>query len=141
MIELEFETKNCWDVYTDKKSKTAMEKLAVGYVDFLSRCKTERETVEYVRSALRKNALIHTLLCLPPILLPPLAPYLHLRAMLTGYAMEDLQLLYVFFQAGMVSGGVIYIAAGLFLLLYLPFLPYRKLRNAAVVVNAYADVR
>ena len=41
----------------------------------------------------------------------------------------------------MVSGGVIYIAAGLFLLLYLPFLPYRKLRNAAVVVNAYADVR
>ena len=32
-------------------------------------------------------------------------------------------------------------AAGLFLLLYLPFLPYRKLRNAAVVVNAYADVR
>ena len=95
----------------------------------------------HVRSALRKNALIHTLLCLPPILLPPLAPYLHLRAMLTGHAMEDLQLLYVFFQAGMVSGGVIYIAAGLFLLLYLPFLPYRKLRNAAVVVNAYADVR
>ena len=95
----------------------------------------------HVRSALRKNALIHTLLCLPPILLPPLAPYLHLRAMLTGHAMEDLQLLYVFFQAGMVSGGVIYIAAGLFLLLYLPFLPYRKLQNAAVVVNAYADVR
>ena len=94
-----------------------------------------------MRSALRKNALIHTLLCLPPILLPPLAPYLHLRAMLTGHAMEDLQLLYVFFQAGMVSGGVIYIAAGLFLLLYLPFLPYRKLRNAAVVVNAYAYVR
>ena len=29
----------------------------------------------------------------------------------------------------------------LFLLLYLPFLPYRKLRNTAVVVNAYADVR
>ncbi|NDY57964.1 aminopeptidase [Desulfovibrio sulfodismutans] len=53
MIELEFETKNCWDVYTDKKSKTAMEKLAVGYMDFLSRCKTERETVEFVRGALR----------------------------------------------------------------------------------------
>lgn len=95
----------------------------------------------HVRSALRKNALVHMLLCLPAILLPPLAPYLHLRAMLTGHAMEDLQLLYVFFQAGMVSGGVIYIAIGLFLLTYLPFLPYRKLRNAAVVVNAYADVR
>lgn len=95
----------------------------------------------HVRSALRKNALIHTLLCLPPILLPPLAPYLHLRAMLTGQAMADLQLLYAFFKAGMVSGGVVYIAVGLFLLLYLPFLPYRKLRNAAVVVNAYADVR
>ena len=40
--------------------------------------------------------------------------------------------------------GTINVAAmsvGLFLLLYLPFLPYRKLRNAAVVVNAYADVR
>ena len=95
----------------------------------------------HVRSALRKNALIHMLICLPAILLPPLAPYLHLRAMLTGQAMADLQLLYAFFKAGMVSGGVVYIAVGLFLLLYLPFLPYRKLRNAAVVVNAYADVR
>jgi aspartyl aminopeptidase len=53
MTQLEFEAKNCWDVYADKKSKTAMEKLAVGYVDFLSRCKTERETVEYVRGVLR----------------------------------------------------------------------------------------
>ena len=49
--------------------------------------------------------------------------------------------IYITCPAGMVSGGVIYIAAGLFLLLYLPFLPYRKLQNAAVVVNAYADVR
>ena len=95
----------------------------------------------HVRSAMRRNALVHMLLCLPAILLPPLAPYLHLRAMLTGHAMEDLQLLYVFFQAGMVSGGVIYISIALFLVTYLPFLPYRKLRNAAVVVNAYADVR
>jgi len=53
MTQLEFETKNCWDVYTDKKSKTAMEKLAVEYVNFLSRCKTERETVDYVRGVLR----------------------------------------------------------------------------------------
>lgn len=53
MTQLEFEPKSCWEAYADKKSKAAMEKLAVDYVDFLSRCKTERETVEYVRSILR----------------------------------------------------------------------------------------
>ncbi|MFZ5812763.1 MAG: aminopeptidase [Thermodesulfobacteriota bacterium] len=61
MIELEFETKNCWDVYGDKKSKTAMEKLADDYVEFLSRCKTERETVEFVRGQLRAAGFTESL--------------------------------------------------------------------------------
>jgi aspartyl aminopeptidase len=61
MIELEFETKNCWDVYGDKKSKTAMENLAQEYVDFLSRCKTERETVEFVRGQLRAAGFVESL--------------------------------------------------------------------------------
>ncbi len=61
MIELEFEAKNCWDVYGDKKSKTAMENLAQEYVDFLSRCKTERETVEFVRGQLRAAGFVESL--------------------------------------------------------------------------------
>ncbi len=61
MIELEFETRNCWDVYGDRKSKTAMEKLADAYVDFLSRCKTERETVEFVRGELRAAGFTESL--------------------------------------------------------------------------------
>ncbi|QLA15321.1 aminopeptidase [Desulfolutivibrio sulfoxidireducens] len=61
MIELEFETKNCWDVYGDKKSKTAMENLAQEYVEFLSRCKTERETVEFVRGQLRAAGFVESL--------------------------------------------------------------------------------
>lgn len=95
----------------------------------------------HVRHALRRNALVHSLLCLPAIVLPPLVLLAHLGSMLTGRAMEDLQLIWVFFQAGMVSGGAIYLAAALLALLYLPLLPYRKLRNAAAVVNAYAPLR
>ena len=33
-----------WSTYTDD-DKAAMEKLAAGYIDFISRCKTERESV------------------------------------------------------------------------------------------------
>ena len=40
-----------WSGYTDEDKKR-MEKLAAGYIDFISRCKTEREsTVEIVRQA------------------------------------------------------------------------------------------
>lgn len=95
----------------------------------------------HVRSSLRRNALVHALLCLPAIVLPPLVLFMQLGSMLTGRAMEDLQLILVFFQAGMVSGGAIYLAAALLALLYFPLLPYRKLRNAAAVVNAYAPSR
>ena len=81
------------------------------------------------------------LLCLPALIFPLLLPYLKLRPMLVGRAMEDLQLIYVFLSAGMVSDGTLAASLILFLALYLPFLPYRKLHNAAVVVNCYADKR
>lgn len=45
---MEFEPKNCWDVYKSKKHRSAMDKLADEYIGFLSRCKTERETVEWL---------------------------------------------------------------------------------------------
>ena len=67
--------------------------------------------------------------------------YLKLLPMLTGRAMNDLQLIYVFLSAGMISDGTLYLAAAAFLLLYLPFLPYRKLRNAAAVVNCHGFKR
>ncbi len=93
----------------------------------------------HVRRALRKSAVTNALLCLPAIILPLTVPYIYLRGMLTGSPMQDLQLLIAFFQAGMISGGVVYITATVFLVLYLPLFSYRKLRNAAIVVNAYAD--
>ncbi|WP_291320593.1 aminopeptidase [Desulfonatronospira sp.] len=52
---MEFKTRNCWEVYKSKKHRGAMDKLAHRYVDFLSRCKTERETVEWVRSRAVEN--------------------------------------------------------------------------------------
>ncbi len=42
---MEFEPKNCWDIYKSRKHKAAMDKLAADYIEFLSLCKTERETV------------------------------------------------------------------------------------------------
>lgn len=93
------------------------------------------------KGALWKNVCLHFLLCLPALIFPLLLPYLKLRPMLVGRAMEDLQLIYVFLSAGMVSDGTLAASLILFLALYLPFLPYRKLHNAAVVVNCYADKR
>lgn len=53
-IELEHQPKSCWDVYGSKAHGAAMDALAKRYLDFLSRCKTERETVDYVRERVTK---------------------------------------------------------------------------------------
>ncbi|MCM0754131.1 aminopeptidase [Desulfovibrio aminophilus] len=45
--ELELKPQSCWDVYASKAQRAAMDEVAGRYVDFLSRCKTERETVDY----------------------------------------------------------------------------------------------
>ncbi|MBU1001890.1 MAG: aminopeptidase [Proteobacteria bacterium] len=50
--ELNYEPKNCWDVYTSKKDLAAMDDLAARYIDFLSQCKTERETVDFIQEKL-----------------------------------------------------------------------------------------
>ena len=54
MEKLAFTPRNCWEVYESASDKKAMEALAVRYIDFLSRCKTERETVAYVQERLAK---------------------------------------------------------------------------------------
>jgi len=45
-----FEPKNCWRIFNDQEHLSQMEQLAEEYIEFLSSCKTERETVNYVRS-------------------------------------------------------------------------------------------
>jgi aspartyl aminopeptidase len=46
--ELEHKSRNCWDVYAAPAERKAVEACAADYMDFLTRCKTERETVDYV---------------------------------------------------------------------------------------------
>lgn len=100
-----------------------------------------RRARRMARRQLWKNAVVHMLLCLPAIIVPLLIPYLKLRPMLSGYAMQDLQLIFFFLSSGMLSDGTLILSAVSFLVLYLPFLPYRKLRNAAAVVNCHAYKR
>ncbi|NCD25317.1 MAG: aminopeptidase, partial [Deltaproteobacteria bacterium] len=39
---------NCWERYASEKDRRDMDSLAVGYLEFLSQCKTERETVAWI---------------------------------------------------------------------------------------------
>ncbi|CCH50317.1 aminopeptidase [Pseudodesulfovibrio piezophilus] len=58
---LEYEPKSAWDVYTSKKDIKAMDQLADRYVDFLSRCKTERLVMDYVREKVQKAGFVDDL--------------------------------------------------------------------------------
>ena len=51
--KLEFSTRNCWETYGSPEDLQNIHELATRYVDFLTRCKTERETMEYVVERLR----------------------------------------------------------------------------------------
>ena len=48
---LTYKPRNAWED-ADAKTRKHMESLALRYMDFITRCKTERETVEYVRERL-----------------------------------------------------------------------------------------
>lgn len=52
---MEFETRNCWEVYKDDKHRTAMDRLAADYIEFLSWCKTERETITWLAEKASAN--------------------------------------------------------------------------------------
>lgn len=52
---LAYEPKSCWELYTSKEDLRAIQDMARRYVDFLSRCKTERETVDYVLQRLAEK--------------------------------------------------------------------------------------
>ncbi len=45
---LSYKAVNCWDRYDTPEDRSGMDGLALEYIEFLSRCKTERETVAWV---------------------------------------------------------------------------------------------
>ena len=51
---LTYSPRNAWDVYTTATQKRQMDALVKRYIDFLSHCKTERETVAYVQKRLQE---------------------------------------------------------------------------------------
>jgi len=55
---LAIEAKSCWEIYADSASREAMRELADRYVAFLTACKTERETVHFVRKALTQAGFV-----------------------------------------------------------------------------------
>lgn len=58
--EFEFTSRNGWEIYSDKKNMAAMRELAERYRQFLTACKTERETIDYVRNRLVKAGFSET---------------------------------------------------------------------------------
>jgi len=54
MKSLEHELKNCWEIYASPEDRAAMDQTAGCYLRFLDSCKTERETMAYVREKLFK---------------------------------------------------------------------------------------
>lgn len=53
MTDPAYTPKSCWERYTAKADLARIHTLARRYIDFLSRCKTERETVDYAADILR----------------------------------------------------------------------------------------
>ncbi|ACV68053.1 aminopeptidase [Desulfohalobium retbaense] len=47
-MELAHTPKSCWDIFSSQEERVALEEAATEYIAFLSRCKTERETVQWV---------------------------------------------------------------------------------------------
>ena len=54
MTALACTSRNCWEVYSRPKDTKAMAALAARYITFLSRCKTERETIACLEEHLGK---------------------------------------------------------------------------------------
>lgn len=54
MSDFNFTSRNCWDVYSSAQDKKKIEALAKKYIAFLTECKTERETADYIIAALKK---------------------------------------------------------------------------------------
>jgi len=58
---LEYDPRTAWEVYGSKKHLKAMDRTAADYVKFLSRCKTERLVMDYVRGRVEKAGFVDDL--------------------------------------------------------------------------------
>lgn len=58
MSTLEYKPKSCWEVYSSARQRKEMDALAKEYLSFLTRCKTERETVAHVREMAEKAGFV-----------------------------------------------------------------------------------
>ena len=45
---------NCWQVYASQEEREAISDFATRYIDFITQCKTERETVRWIRDRARE---------------------------------------------------------------------------------------
>lgn len=54
MSDFAFKPKNCWEVYSSAQDKKELAALSRKYLAFLTACKTERETADYIVAALKK---------------------------------------------------------------------------------------
>lgn len=86
------------------------------------------------RKARFVNTLLHTIILLPALILPLIPLIMQIYPLLSGKAMKDIQLLFMYLSAGIISNKTLLLSAGIFLILYLPFLPFRKLHNTAAMV-------
>ena len=59
--DLEHVSRNCWDVYASTADRKALNACADSYMRFLSTCKTERETIDFVLAAVKKAGFSETL--------------------------------------------------------------------------------
>lgn len=50
-----YKAKNAWNIYASGESRSAISNFTDGYIDFLSHCKTERETVAFCEKKLREH--------------------------------------------------------------------------------------
>jgi aspartyl aminopeptidase len=58
MKDLAFTSRSAWEAYGDDKNMKAMQDVAERYRDFLSACKTERETIARLRERLKKAGYV-----------------------------------------------------------------------------------
>lgn len=109
----------------------------VGRISAVKGLHTAKKVRRICHGKLIRAGIFHALLLIPAIIIPIIPPYLKLRSILTGNPMQDLQLLYVFMGAGMLSDETILLSFVLFCIFYFPVVIFRKAQNADIVVNCY----
>jgi len=92
-------------------------------------------------SQLRRNALLHALLFFAALIVFLVLLYFRIYSVLGSSPLQGLDVVILLASSGFFSWKVFLLPAAAFFLLYFPFLPYRKIRNGAVVVNCYAKER